>query len=70
MYTLHFPCNECAKLIISSGIKEVVYLKMYREQVPKAEMMFQQSGVQVRRLETNFTDKIELMQEVISSTRE
>ena len=26
MYTTHFPCNECAKIIIQSGIKEVIYL--------------------------------------------
>lgn len=26
IYVTLFPCNECAKLIIQSGIKEVVYL--------------------------------------------
>lgn len=27
LYVTLFPCNECAKLIIQSGIKEVVYLE-------------------------------------------
>ena len=27
IYVAMFPCNECAKLIIQSGIKEVVYLR-------------------------------------------
>lgn len=27
VYVTLFPCNECAKLIIQSGIKEVVYLE-------------------------------------------
>ncbi|CAI4227607.1 unnamed protein product [Auanema sp. JU1783] len=27
IYTTLFPCNECAKLIIQSGIKHVVYLE-------------------------------------------
>ena len=27
---LLYPCNECAKIIIQSGIKEVVYLQEYR----------------------------------------
>lgn len=27
IYVAMFPCNECAKLIIQSSIKEVVYLK-------------------------------------------
>lgn len=26
MYVALFPCNECAKLIIQSGITEVIYL--------------------------------------------
>ncbi len=25
IYVSHFPCNECAKAIIQSGIKEVIY---------------------------------------------
>lgn len=25
MYVALFPCNECTKLIIQSGIKEIVY---------------------------------------------
>ena len=27
IYVTLFPCNECAKLIIQAGIKEVVYLR-------------------------------------------
>jgi dCMP deaminase len=26
IYVALFPCNECAKLIIQAGIKEIVYL--------------------------------------------
>ena len=26
MYVALFPCNECAKLIIQSGIAEVIYV--------------------------------------------
>ncbi len=26
LYVALFPCNECAKVIIQSGIKEVIYL--------------------------------------------
>jgi dCMP deaminase len=26
MYVSLFPCNECTKLIIQSGIKEIIYL--------------------------------------------
>ena len=26
MYVALFPCNECAKLIIQAGIKEIIYV--------------------------------------------
>lgn len=26
LYITHFPCNECCKIIIQSGIKEIIYL--------------------------------------------
>lgn len=28
MYVTLFPCNECAKIIIQSGIEKVIYYKM------------------------------------------
>lgn len=35
MYVALFPCNECAKLCIQAGIKEVVYLSnKYHEKEP------------------------------------
>lgn len=27
IYVTHFPCNECAKLIIQSGIKEIIFME-------------------------------------------
>ena len=32
MYVTMFPCNECAKLIIQAGIKEVVFYEVLPEQ--------------------------------------
>jgi tRNA(Arg) A34 adenosine deaminase TadA len=31
LYTTLFPCHECAKAIIQSGIKEIYYLTEYRD---------------------------------------
>lgn len=31
LFITHSPCIECAKLILQSGIKEVVYAKSYRD---------------------------------------
>lgn len=31
LYVTYFPCNECTKLIIQSGIKKIVYLSDYSD---------------------------------------
>lgn len=31
LYCTHHPCNECAKVIVQSGIREVVYLNDIKE---------------------------------------
>jgi len=55
IYVALFPCNECTKAIIQSGIREVVYLSdKYKDSdhVKAAKIMFQQAGVQLRKMET------------------
>ena len=51
IYVSLFPCNECAKAIIQSGIKEVVYWQNKyagTDGVKASEMMFRMSGVTLR----------------------
>ena len=51
LYVTLFPCNECAKLIIQSGIKEVVYLldKYHeRDMFIASRRMFESAGVVYR----------------------
>lgn len=51
LYTTLFPCNECAKAIIQSGIKQVVYLSDKYAQtgaVTAARKMFDMAGVSYR----------------------
>ena len=46
-----FPCNECAKIIIQSGIKEVIYLSDEDDGKPTntaAKMLFETCGVSYR----------------------
>lgn len=33
LYVTHYPCPECQKLIITTGIKRVVYANDYRPQI-------------------------------------
>ncbi|MBN1149746.1 dCMP deaminase family protein [candidate division WOR-3 bacterium] len=54
IYVGLFPCNECAKVIIQSGIKEVVYLSdKYAEsdQTKAAKRMFDSAKVAYRQYE-------------------
>ena len=56
IYVDLFPCNECAKLIIQSGIKEVIYLSdKYdgTETNTASKMLFKTCGVKYRQLELN-----------------
>ena len=54
IYVALFPCNECAKAIIQSGIKEIVYLcdKYAHTDIVKAsKRMLEQAGVKTRVLD-------------------
>ena len=54
MYVTLFPCNECAKLIIQSGIKEVIYLE---DKYPNDDIfiasrkLFRLANIKLRKLE-------------------
>jgi dCMP deaminase len=51
MYVDLFPCNECAKLIIQTGIREVIYLRdLYHDadSTQASRILFQLSGVAYR----------------------
>jgi len=53
LYVTLFPCHECAKLIIQSGIKEIVYVEnKYQEAASvKASMrMLRDAGVTMRQM--------------------
>lgn len=54
IYVALFPCNECAKAIIQSGIREVVYLSdkyAHTDIVKASKLMFAQAGVSLRQLD-------------------
>ena len=54
LYVTLFPCNECAKLIIQSGIKEIVYVsdKYQDTDASKASRrMLEAAGLKLRQLD-------------------
>jgi len=60
LYVTLFPCNECAKLIIQSGIREIIYLSDKYEGTEidiASKRLLQASRVSWRKLE-NFNLKV------------
>lgn len=54
LYTTLFPCNECAKAIIQSGIKKVIYLNDKYAETPviiASKKMFDMVKVEYRKYE-------------------
>jgi dCMP deaminase len=53
LYVALFPCNECAKAIIQSGIKEIVYLSdkyFDTDSVKASKLLLEQAGVKIRKI--------------------
>lgn len=62
IYVTHFPCNECAKEIVQSGIREVVYLKDPKDdtlEVMASKRIFNATGVHYWQFEEP-SDKVEV----------
>jgi len=46
IYTLYYPCSACAKQIIGSGIRRVVYANEYEEQNSIVKQLFREAGME------------------------
>ena len=67
IYVDLFPCNECAKIIIQSGIKEVVYLSnKYKDSENNiaSRRLFDSCGVEYRQLDLEKQITIEITPKV------
>lgn len=63
LYVDLFPCNECAKIIIQSGIKEVIYLSdKYKDQdnFKASKKLFDICGISYKKLEKEKNIRIEI----------
>lgn len=52
IYVTHFPCLQCCKALIQSGIKKVYFAESYKNH-PYAAELFKQAGVHVEQVEAN-----------------
>ena len=54
IYVTLFPCNECAKLLIQSGVKEIIYLfdkHKDEDSVIASKKMLDLAGIKYRQME-------------------
>jgi dCMP deaminase len=61
IYTALFPCNECSKAIIQSGITEVIYLsdKYAATDTAKASrLIFEKAGISCRKVNATISNLV------------
>jgi dCMP deaminase len=51
LYVNLFPCNDCAKLIITAGIRKVVYKEKRNDKLQNlSHMLFKQAGIEMKKV--------------------
>jgi dCMP deaminase len=61
LYTVLYPCADCAKNIAGAGISEVVYMRSYKEEGSQTAEIFKQAGITLRKLDYSADDVIGLV---------
>ncbi|MBP2078133.1 ComE operon protein 2 [Oceanobacillus polygoni] len=71
IYVTHFPCLQCTKQLIQSGIRTVYYAEDYHNH-EYAIQLFKEAGIRTEKVEldylavdTNYQEKAELMKNVL-----
>lgn len=71
VYVTHFPCLQCCKQLIQSGIRTVYYAEDYHNH-PYAVQLFKESGVRTEKVEldylavdTRYQEKSELINRLL-----
>ncbi|SHF67503.1 ComE operon protein 2 [Ornithinibacillus halophilus] len=53
IYVTHFPCLQCCKQLIQSGIRTVYYAEDYKNH-PYAIQLFEEAGVKMKKVELDY----------------
>lgn len=48
LYTTHFPCSLCAKMLINAGIVKILYLEEYPDELSLS--LFKEAGTDLKKL--------------------
>lgn len=61
IYVTHYPCNECAKAIVQSGISKVIYYSdkhKYHELTKASTKILKNAGVEIEKYKGNTEDLV------------
>lgn len=56
IYSVLFPCSNCAKEIVGAGVKEVVYWEIYEEPNSLTRELFNEGEVKLRKIDLNINE--------------
>lgn len=51
LYSTHFPCVLCTKLLVNAGIKEIVFLEDEKDE--QSRSVLEEAGVEIRKLQND-----------------
>ncbi|RFA36353.1 ComE operon protein 2 [Virgibacillus dokdonensis] len=76
IYVTHFPCLQCCKQLIQSGIQTVIYAEDYHNH-PYAVSLFSEAGVKTKKVElddvkvdTNYMEKQVFVKQLLQKMEE
>lgn len=52
IYTTHFPCMSCVKIVINAGVKEIVYEEGYDMENKLKMDLLSNAGIRIRQVRT------------------
>ncbi|XP_069131197.1 deoxycytidylate deaminase-like isoform X2 [Argopecten irradians] len=61
MFVSLFPCNECAKIMIQSGIKTIVYYddkNIHKPEAKASQLMLKKASINIRKYKPNGTSLV------------
>jgi len=60
IYSTHFPCVTCAKMIINAGIKKIIYQEGYPDQL--SQELIEEAEIELKK-QTSVNDELEAKEE-------
>lgn len=67
-YITHYPCLQCAKVLIQAGVRQIFYAKDYKNS-PHVENLSIQTGVSITKIKVNPENLLKIVAEIQEESR-